>query len=404
MPIDRLLAVHFAKTESSFDNEVVVAAVTEAMDKLAPREILRVAKKYSGPVEFQKDLSGQGRLGPPPAVSNVIGASDFVVRAQVDEVILDVSDVKAAIIKKELGNVGFEDRGVRIKSELQLHILEGYPSLPPLEGEKLFLRPILHTGRLDVLEKGKEYLVALHQDGDIMCMLPTSRGPEGVYPIAGDSGIVSELRNGPMSLEAAWKFMEGLYDVSNGSSQPFDEVKDYWLNKLQSNDLTDCWTAVEYFDTFEEPPVSAEQVMNAVERQFDMILKDYRRIGYLLRNRLLIQPQAVFLKDALGLLVKVGDESAVDRMLILYEKGWAARIEDGYDRSMFNEGTFGPDWNICRKMVRLAAKHPDSKRNERILRVLNSTEDAGLTFAVEELRGIEGEDIGRLLSDLRTKP
>jgi hypothetical protein len=404
MSVVQLLEMHLGQTQTSFDSETVVAAVKMALDKLSASEILTIAKKYGGQGEIHRDLSGRGRAGPPPTVSGVIRASDFVVHARVDAVTLDVNDIKAAILKKELDKHWFEHRGARIKSEVQLHVFEGYPSFPPLDSEKLLLRPILHTGRLGVLEKGKEYLIALQREGDTISMLPALRGPQGVYPIAGDSSMVSELRNGSMQLEAAWRFMKGLYDVINRGSQPSGEVQDYWLSKLQSDGLTDCWTAVEYFNATDEPPVAGEQVMKAIERQFDTILKDYRRIGYLLRDKLLIQPQTVFLKDALGLLNKVADSSAVERMLVLYEKAWAARVEDGHDRSMLNEGMSGADWTFCRKMVSLAAKHPGVKRKERILRVLDSTEEIGLTSAVEELGWIKGEDIDRLLLDMLESP
>ena len=321
MPVEKLLEIHFGKIETSFDSKTVVAAVKVALDKLSPRQILDIGTSYVS----QADLSASSRPPYHPLpLSEVVEASDLVVRARVDAVTLDVDDLKAAIVKKKTNR--FSIFVAWVKAIVDLHVFEGYPSLPPLDEEKLTLWPVLSTDNLDAFKVGEEYLIALQQDGDIIWMLPYT---EGVYPVDANNGMVSGFRSGEMPLDEAWEFIMDTYDVIHQGVEPSGEVLDYWLANLQSDDLTDCWTAVEYFNTLVKPTVRAEAVADAIERQLKMRIEktdeNWRQFGTERFQR------TSFVKEALDLVIQLGDQDTNDRMLELYER------ERSSDKSIFNE-------------------------------------------------------------------
>lgn len=333
MPVEKLLEIHFGKIETSFDSSVVAATVKVALDKLSAREILDIGNKYSR----QPRISARRAAYHPTAVSQVVEASEFVVRGRVEQVILDVSDIKAAILEKELDNHWFEHHGAMVKAEVQLEVFEAYPSLPALDSEKLRLWPVLHTRRLDVFENGKEYLIALQQDGDIIWMLPFiwGRYAEGVYPVDANTGMVSGLRNGTMPLDDAWLFIMDLYDAVHKGVEPAGEVLEYWLAKLQSEDLTDCWTAVEYFNTLQPPPVEPQLVIDAVVHYYDALDKNSRlmmaqaegEIPLVEKNWKALQRdvwrQSTFFDEATDLLSRVTDELPAGQIQALFEEDLA---------------------------------------------------------------------------------
>ncbi|MHC4648257.1 MAG: hypothetical protein ACYTBJ_22585, partial [Planctomycetota bacterium] len=198
-PINELLQMHFAgDLDTEYDLDVIAAAVDQALGKLAAADILALAAKYTG---RRAERALRAAYHPKP-VTDVVEAAQIVVRGRVSRVDLDVNDLKAAIIEKN--RKWIEDFAAWIRARVKLEVLETYPEVGLATGHTLFLRPVFSTRRLDLLEQGKEYLIALNQRPDVIWML--SYG-EGVYPIEPNSEMVSGFRAGEMPLDEAWEFI-----------------------------------------------------------------------------------------------------------------------------------------------------------------------------------------------------
>ncbi len=380
MPIEQLLEIHYGKVETTFDSSLVTAAVARALDELSPRQILDIGKRYAP----SSGMSGQRMAYEPPPVSEIIEASDFVVHARVESARIDVARLKKAILRAEL--TGLSDSWVRVAAVVDLRLLEGYPSLPAVDAEKLRLCPVFEEGRLDAFQDGKEYLIALQQDHDVIWMLPGGAyGAEGLYPIDANSGMVSGFRNGAMPLDEAWEFFMDTYDAIHEGREPSGEVLEYWLSKLQSREHIDCGTAVEYFTLFPQPPVPPEAVCDIVESHFDALAQAYRALiaheeslavpncrdeqEKAVYKRILndIYPEISFLNQTLELLIRVADEPTVDRMLDIYEQDTSS--PDGIFNLSKDQTRY--HWEAPRplipKIAHLALKHPGPRRRERFL-------------------------------------
>ncbi|MHC4388639.1 MAG: hypothetical protein ACYSX1_08520, partial [Planctomycetota bacterium] len=258
MPVEELLEIHFGKTESSFHSSLVAAVVAKALDKLSAREILAIGQKYGK----GRDLAFCMIATLPPALSEIVEACDFVVHARVEQVDLDVSDLKAAIIHKQQNQLSIYS-GAPVKTTVQLNVLGSHPSLPSNVGEKIHFTPVFLSENINLLEEGKEYLIALnHHDG----LFWLQKWRRGVYPVDPNGAMVANLRNGPMLIDKVWAFIMDAYDAIHEGALPSDEILDSWLAKLQSDDVTDCLTAIEYFNTLPEPVAPQELVMDAMER------------------------------------------------------------------------------------------------------------------------------------------
>jgi hypothetical protein len=401
MPVEELLKIHFGKTASPFDSSVVAAALAKAMDRLSPRQVVVIGQEYA---------AGEG-LAPgtiatlPPALSRIVEACDFVVHARADEVTLDASDHKAAILKKKLDRYSYDHFWTAIRVNVKLQILQAYPPGRLIDGAELDLRPVISVHHLDQFEQGKEYLlIALKNHKDMFWLL---KGNEGVYPIDPNSRMVTNLRNGQMPLDEAWEFVMDAYDAIHEGTLPPGEVLDYWLEKLQSDNITDCLTAVEYFNTLAEPTAPQELVMDAMERFLTGQIVDSEQSSDEIPVEL--RPSC-FTAETLELLIHVADEPTIDRMLALYQR------EADSSMSRFSEEGYRPDRETAvSKIIRLALKHPGAKRRERILQLLSIfsekdrrstplTPDDGVESALKELDKTRGGDIDQLLMDMLEDP
>ncbi|MHC4260705.1 MAG: HEAT repeat domain-containing protein, partial [Planctomycetota bacterium] len=389
------------------------------MDKLSAREILAIGQKYDEGVGISASVKPPEPLSLPLAIED----SDFVVHALVDDVTLDVSDLKEAILNPN--PYGMEDWVGLVKTTIDLSVLEVYPSLPAEFGDKISFLTVVTTEELDMFENGKEYLIGLRQYGDTIWMpklkIGTDYMEKFVCPVDPNSGIVSGFKYGPMLLDEAWALTMDTYDAVHEGILPSDEVLDYWLARLKSDDLTDCWSAVDYFGTLAEPIVPQELVAELVERYLDTLGENYRAImahGRSLKperrgeqwskvHRMLMNDayeEISFLTDALEMLVWVADESNAERILSYYEKDAPS------SESIFNwDGYYQGDAPkpLIPKIVRLVLKHPGPKRRERFLRLVSCRPRPKLlngSILVEELGRTEGEDIDRLLMEMMQYP
>jgi HEAT repeat protein len=418
MPTDQLLEIHFGKIESTFDSSVVTAAVAKALDRLSAREILAIGQKYGRGVQINAD----SKPTLPPALSRVVEACHFIVHARVDEATLDANDTRAAILMKELHRHRYDHFGARIKANVELHVLQAYPPGPPLDGAELVLRPVLSAHHLDRFEQGKEYLIALKNHKDMFWLLFEN---EGVYPIDPNNRMVRKLRNGPAPVGETWKFVVDAYDAIGKGTLPLDQKLRYWLAKLQSNNLADCLTAVEYFNTLREPRTAQELVMDAMERfvtgqivasdrsfrKMEIKLQhpdaDAATLEHLIQLEIKLQ-RCCFSAEALELLIQVADEATVDKMLELYKQEAAYLSASTFSEERYRYGceTYVP------KVVRLALKHRGAKRRGRIVQLLSillekqrRTRRLNIDeIAFEVLGKTQGEDIDKLLIDMLKDP
>jgi hypothetical protein len=267
MPIDKLLEIHYGKAQSQFDAGVVAVATEQALDKLGAIEILELARKSgSEPILMSYRRSAYH----PKPVSAAMETADIVIRARVNRVELDVSDTKAALLIKETNRHWYDHFPPSIRADVELEVLEAYPRLPGDGSSRLMLQPVFNTSRLDRLKQGKEYIIALHEREQVIWMLSYN---EGIYQVEPNSGLVSGFRGNPMTLDDAWNFICDCYDTTHEEDGPSQETLNYWTDKLQSDDLTDCWTAVEYFNTLAEPSVPPDILSQAIAKHKDMRLK-----------------------------------------------------------------------------------------------------------------------------------
>nr|NIP28607.1 hypothetical protein [Phycisphaerae bacterium]NIP56167.1 hypothetical protein [Phycisphaerae bacterium]NIS54628.1 hypothetical protein [Phycisphaerae bacterium]NIU12240.1 hypothetical protein [Phycisphaerae bacterium]NIU60086.1 hypothetical protein [Phycisphaerae bacterium] len=185
-----------------------------------------------------------------------------------------------------------------------------------------------------------------------------------VYPLDPNTGMVGGFRGDPILLDVAWEFIMDLYDAIHECRQPSDKILDYWLSRLKSDDLTDSWTAVEYFATVGKPPVGPEVVADAIERHYSTLERNYRLLMTkserestlgekdLEKLRRDVYQGTEFLKEALGLLIRVADEPTAKRILVLYQQGMSD------PKSVFN-GDSAREFSS--KIACLVPKGPESE-------------------------------------------
>ncbi len=309
MPVEKLLDIHNDLAESPYQSSLVEAALKSSLDKIPARQVLALAGKNGKSVKSQELLPYVAK-----PVTEMVEAADIIIYGRVNEVVLDVSDLKDAILRKQQDLIK-ERFSARIKAEVELEVFGGYPAAPVAKGEKLILWPIINTRKLDAIKEGHEYLILLKQRGETIWMLPYQ---EGVYPVDADTAMVSGLRSGQMPLDDMWDFMVGSYQVIHEGNEPSQEALDYWTDKLKTGDLADNWTAVEYFSTLAEPPIDAQMLAEAVAAQFKMRIQKTRENGLQIQKEQ--YQRTTFVKEAVTLLSRLGDATACARMLDMYEE------------------------------------------------------------------------------------
>jgi len=452
MPVARLLDLYFGETKASgglglFDRSTVATALKKALPNLSVNDIMAIGKSQAATrarAEVRAGLfEGAGTKTP---ASQIIEASDIIVGARVENVVLNTRDLMGVLatryvshamdcaeangiemdrdalwnkcidaLEEEFGPLDRLDDyfGKRARANVDLKIIESYPSAILGAGDKLRIRPVFEKEQVDLLEKGKEYLIGLKHHEGLFWLLPEN---VGVYPVDTDDATVvgfirqdtySSTRNTrrsglrsdswpsvligqPISLDEAWEFVMDVYDAVHEGKQPSNERLDYWLANLQSEDFIDCWMAVEFFNTLAAPPVVPELIIDAIERHLrtsnvgepDEDLPAYLNSSY---------QRTTFLTEAIDVLLLVADEPAVDRILALYNEN-----EDDFMVNMF----------------RLTLKHPGPKRRERFVSLFSlfvAQDDHQLRRELARmlpsvLGTAEGRDIDELLLDMVEDP
>lgn len=367
MPVEELLEIHFGRRESAFGAELVTAAVERALSGLSASQIIALTKRSVPPSGKAAPSASAWTIGrewvappDPMLISAAVADADLIVQARVERAELDADDARAAILEKRGKWVksgdpdhGMEEFIARIKGTVQLDVRVSYPASAAEVGKPLVVEKVFcSTERAGRVEPGKEYLVALKQQGETMSMLANYgkiyTRQEGVYAVDSNSETVSGSRYGSMPLDQTWQLIMDAYDAIHERPLPSREIFDYWSAKLQSDDLIDCWTALEYFGTLVrycwlpqlesyeivdglaaveylnilmQPPVGPEAIADAMERQVKMLAKyvpDPGRPGWR-EFRDEIKKRGGFAENVLDLLIYLGDPTTNDRMVEFYK-------------------------------------------------------------------------------------
>ena len=242
MPVEKLLDIHNDLAESPFEKSLVEAALKSSLDKISARDVLAIAAKNRKP-GTRADLS-RVLLSPVPGspvpgspvpgsrvpgsrvpyvpkpVTEMVEAADVIIHGRIKKVVLDVSDLKEAILKKQRRRLIEEFSSSNIKAEVVVEVFGGYPASPVAEGEMLVLWPVINTGNFDRLKEGGQYLILLKQSGETVWMLPYQ---EGAYPVDAETEVVSGFRSGPIPLDDAWDFMVSSYEAIHEAKEPLGE-------------------------------------------------------------------------------------------------------------------------------------------------------------------------------------
>ncbi|MBL7152818.1 MAG: hypothetical protein ISS79_03815 [Phycisphaerae bacterium] len=378
MPVEELLEIHFGRRESAFGSELVRAAAERALSGLSARQIIALTTRAVLPTGKANARVRSALIRPLPGppdpmlISGTVAAADLIVQARVDRIEIDADDARAAILEKRGKWMEMWEGEVfvaRIKGTVQLDVRVSYPASAAEVGEPLVVDAVFcTTQRAGRVEQGKEYLVALKQQGETMSMLANHgyiyTRQEGVYIVDSNSETVSGSIYGPMPLDETWAFIMDAYDAIHEGMLPSREMLDYWLAKLQSNDLLDCWTAVDYLGTLVrycwlpklqkyelldglaaveylsisvQPPVDPQAVGEAIERQVGMLAKYIpSHAGPAWREfRAEKKRRGGFVEDALDLLINLGDPSTNERIVELYKR------ERWLDGSIFSKQGVG---------------------------------------------------------------
>lgn len=401
MPLEELLEIHFGRRQSPFGSELVRAATDRALSRLSASQIIALATRPGRPAENANAATGALRTAhivtlPPAApgpmlISGTVGGADLIVQARVDRIELDADDARAAILEnrgKWVKVREVEEFVARIKGTVQLDVRVSYPASAAGAGEPLVVGADFYTTqRAGRIEQGREYLVALKQEGERMSMLP-NRGQiymrqDGVYLVDSNSETASGSRYGSMSLDHTWQLIMDAYDAIHERVLPPPEILEYWLDKLQSDDFIDCWTAVEYLGTLVrycwlpklqsyeivdgltaveylnisvQPTVDPEAVADAVVRQRKMMMKEDPRDGRPFSRK--VYRRGRFMYDALDLLIELGDANTNSRMVQLYER------EQPLDDSYFNNDAGGNHMGLVQRIGKLVpSKSPQAEKS-----------------------------------------
>jgi hypothetical protein len=369
MPLEELLEIHFGRRETAFAGELVRAAAERAMSGLSAQQIMALATKPVRPkgkaapsaISASAWTIGREWVAPPDPmlISAAVADADLIVQARVERAELDADDARAAILEKrgEWVKSGDPDHGTeefiaRIKGTVELDVRVSYPASAAEVGQRLVVDTVFcTTQRAGRVEPGKEYLVALKQQGETMSMLANHgkiyTRQEGVYVLGSNSETVSGSKYGSIPLDQTWQLIMDTYDAIHERLLPPREILDYWSAELQSDDLIDCWTALEYFgtlvrycwlpklesyeivdglaaveylDILMQPPVDPEAIADAMERQVKMLAKYVPDPGPGWREfRDEISKRGGFVEDVLDLLIYLGDPTTNDRMVEFYK-------------------------------------------------------------------------------------
>jgi len=421
MSAEELIEIHFGRRQSAFGSDLVMAAAERALSGLSARQIMALTTKTWRPAgNANKRFESMGTIAPPPGppparyLWSIAGFSDLVVQARVDRVEIDASDARAAILEKRgkwVKERGVEEFVARIKGTVQLDVRASYPASVVENGEPLVIDAVFcTTQRAGHIEEGKEYLVGLKQQGQTISMWPNYgtmyTRQEGIYPVDSNSETVSGLTSyGSMPLDHTWQYIMDAYDAIHERVFPPPEVQDYWLAKLQSDDLIDSWTAVDYFTALVRycwlpklkshnivdgltaveylNMVDPEAVAEAVVHQRKMLIKggsrDFdRHSGRVFRR-------SRFVMNALDLLIKLGDADTNSTMVELYKR------ERQLDDSIFSERAYGNyDTMINRINSLVPSGSPEAEKSLRaVLEVIKSgltaEDNEFIPFLVETL-------------------
>jgi HEAT repeat protein len=424
MPVTALLDLYVRQSETHVNRAEVVTALKEAVADLSPADIVDTAAESTGTRAGLRLDAFRGRGDWEIPVSQVVEASDVVVEARVNEVILDSGDLVGVLATKYVSyacdqaeleglkvdndwrdalwnrcvdmlaeEYGPVDRyaeyfGKRPKATVELEIIAVYPLGIVQPGQKVLIRPVFDKEQVNFLEQGKEYVMGLRHHEGWFWLLAESIG---MYPVDPNSGTVSGFIRCDLTSadEARSRTTLGSSSSEPSGSGSADE-------RIVPIALDEAWQFVmDVYDAVHEAKHPQGEVLDywLEKLQSDYFIDCWMAVEYLgtlawppvepdtiidaIERHLRISDggdpdedlpaylnsyyqRTTFFTEALDLLLLVADEPAVDRMMVLYQQAVSS------PEPIFHEVRENED-DLMVNMFRLALKHPGPKRRERFV-------------------------------------
>ncbi len=350
--LDRLLELHFQDGSEPVADSDIVIALKQALANLSVKELWAIQQKYvpDGKSLIAKDVA--------PSLRYVVEKSDILVQGKVKDVIPNAKDLRESILSKMCPKAF-------VRCNLRLQVFKSYP---PMEIREIEALCTVFPDMVDYMREADEGIFALSE---------VAEGPAGLYRIAVEHGGIYLVnpRNQRLgiqvgryvTLDKAWEILCGLYDYVYGDDKTKDIIFDGVLSTFRdSNSLDESRVALEYLKLLSKSEIPQDDVIHAIEVYYKAVWANWAKRKYLKVKEL--EAYLGLVSSALRLLVEVGDEDCVDRVLSL----WLGDMEQQH--SLFGVPRYID--NTLDPLSDLVLKFPGPRRKERVVRLCTVEEVA----------------------------
>jgi hypothetical protein len=258
MSVEELLALHYHPEKSSYDPNLIRAALTQALDKMDSKQVLAAAKVFAG-LDRPQGARGGGRGGmraPTDEVGGTISGSAYPVTADISKynwmplynflvnkqrydhvveetpnlyvncrllkVTINVDDIIQALVKK--WEIRTEWMDEKYRATVQLEVIDTSPKNAIKKGRIITVPTLIVKGQLESLKIGSQYYIGMLQTKSGIGFLPYLRGIFEIKPTAETD----------MSATRFWVFLCDTQDILLFSNKPKENVIDYWKSVLST--------------------------------------------------------------------------------------------------------------------------------------------------------------------------
>jgi hypothetical protein len=400
--LDRLLELHFQDGSEPVAGSDIVIAIKQALANLSAEELVAIQQEYV--------LKGKNLLAKcwaPVSLRSVVEKSDVLVHAQVTKVTPDAEGLRESILSKMCPKS-------LVRTDLRLQVLKAYPPMEIREIEALCSVSPDAVGNLE--EAGGEGIFALARvvdgDGELYRVAVERDEPGGMYWLDPRSERVLMPVGPHVALDKAWEIMCGLYDYVYGDDETKDIIFDGVLSTFRdSNSLDESHVALEYLKLLSKSEIPQDDVIHAIEVYYKAVWANRAKRKYLKVKEL--EAYLGLVSSALRLLVEVGDEDCVDRVLSLWFEDMKQQL------SLFGVPSY--IHNTLDPLSDLVLKFPGQDRKERLVRLCTVEEvadnnDVRLSqllkrryrtrhiYSISSLQRTEGDDAREVLLAMFYEP
>jgi hypothetical protein len=387
MTAEQLLELHRDPSASAYKPEVIEAALRQALDRLAPADVIQLARvataidraerlqiasqRAAPPVQPVMDFIG----GPRRLFPEVIEDSNLFVHARVAGVTLDVEALKEALIRQEmLGRL--EDFMNSYRVTVQLEVIDALPAGSLAPGSTLTVPAVLAEDQLNALKEGSEYYIAMtDRAGEPRFLLYFS----GVYPVDPTDAARAEL----------WPFFTDAQDILLFGNTPSQETIDYWVARMQGETLP---LALEYMALLRDELIPVGALTDAVERRYA------EEIAYIQTEVAVVSERnKLVFEKAINLLLRAGDENSIQHMLDLLDADIALA-----DRGIIWRRVRFNDSKLLSLLVRMKIATAPGNLSDRLIETYVKYKDTPLVLQTWEQRNLQ-ERQARFAQSLMTE-